>query len=325
MATAIDSIVSDADIAVYAKDVINLPRADANRYREQVNRLRELLEGYIESNPEYGLVKMLNAGSVAKGTALSSLNDMDVAVYLRPSNAPSQEDELLDWLADRLREANPNLAPEQIEPRQHCVRVSYRGSGLDIDVAPVLYEDQPNDCGYLVDKHTGERVLTSIPLHLKFIRSRKERHPEHLAQLIRLMKWWIRQRKIADPDFRLKSFLAELVIAHRVDAGLDPSGYSDGLERIFAYIVESGLKHRIAFADYYQANRLPPPTGRPIEVFDPVNPANNVAGTYTEAQRLSIVEAAADALDALTEARYATTKARAVAMWRVLFGPSFRS
>ena len=60
-----------------------------------------------------------------------------------------------------------------------------------------------------------------------------------------------------------------------------------------------------------------------IEIFDPVNPENNVASMYTENDRLKIVEAAHNALDAIHEAKHSNTKTRAVERWQAVLGPSF--
>lgn len=46
---------------------------------------------------------------------------------------------------------------------------------------PVLYEGAPDDVGDLVNKDTGEKLLTSVRQHLDFIRGRKEQHPVRLA------------------------------------------------------------------------------------------------------------------------------------------------
>ena len=96
------------------------------------------------------------------------------------------------------------------------------------------------------------------------------------------------------------------------------------LEEFFAFVVKGGQASRIAFTDYYARAELPAPTGNTIEIFDPVNPKNNVTESYTVADRTSIEEAAHRALDALGEARYATTKADAVECWQDVLGPSFR-
>ena len=319
-----EPFIKHSHVVSFAEARVNLGRDDVRDYRDQVNRLRERLEAYIREHPDYSLVKMLHSGSVIKGTALKTVNDMDVAVYIRPSDETTDEERLLAWLVERLREVYPTMKPEQFVLQEHCVTVSFAGSGLDVDVVPVIYEDDPDDRGYLIVKDTGERVLTSIPLHLQFIRSRKKAEPGHFAQIVRLLKWWVRHRKSEDQAFRFKSFMVELLCAYLADDGLNTSDYPAALERVFAYLVRSNLKERIAFADYYGGGSLPSGSQTSIEMFDPVNPKNNVAAKYSDSDRSRIIEAAKDALDALTEARYATTQGRAVAMWQELFGPSFR-
>ena len=314
--------IDHAEIAAFAEERVNLRREDAEEFRAQVNNLRSKLEVHIESHPDFDLKKMLLSGSLAKGTSLSTLNDIDVAVYVEAEKPPASESELLNWLTQKLRDAYPQMKPEQIKPVTHCVRISFSGSGLHVDVAPVHYHGAADDVGYLLSK-TGKTVLTSIPLHLEFIRKRKNRHPQHFAQVVRLVKWWINQQKASDTDFRFRSFMAEMILAHLSDKGLDFSRYPEALEKFFAFLVQEKLGKRIAFTDYYPATDLPAKTGRPIEIFDPVNSSNNVAEDYDETVRRKISVAAEEALDAIVEARFATTKGRSVDCWRRVFGPSF--
>lgn len=319
------SHVSHSDIRDFADTRVNLPSDIAQKHRDQVNRLRDRLKKHIDEHPDFALVKMLHAGSVAKGTALKTVNDLDAAVYVRPEDAPGDDSHLVPWLAERMREANPNLAYDQIVEDKHCVTISFRGSGLDVDVVPVLFEDEEDDKGYLVDKDTGVRMLTSIPLHLEFIRTRKTTQPTHFAQVIRLAKWWVKEQKTRNPDFKCKSFMVELVLAHLADHGeVDFANYGEALAGFFAYIVKTGLTHRLAFTDFYSASALPPSTGAPIEIFDPVNPNNNITVWYSDADRQRLVEAATEAGDAVDEALFSDTKGRAVECWQLVLGSSFR-
>ena len=320
-----DPFIAHADIRSFAEARVNLPSDSARRYREQVNRLRERLAEHIADNPGFALVKMLHAGSAAKGTALRTINDLDAAVYVKKDQTPVNERELVPWVADRLREAYPQKDPNDVSTDSpHCVKIHFRGSGLDVDVVPVLYEGDENDYGYLVDKFTGERLLTSVPRHLEFIRKRKAANQTHLAQVVRLVKWWASQRKAENSAFKCKSFLLELLVAYLADHGAELKDYPQALEGFFSYIVKTGLEERVAFTDYYQTSRLPGPTGAAIEVFDPVNAENNVTDKYTWADRQALVEAAEEAADAIREAYYATTKGRGVELWQVVLGPSFR-
>lgn len=319
-----DPPITHAEIADFAAESVNLGREEAEEYREQVRRLREKLDKYAADHPDFGLIKTLLSGSLAKGTALKTLNDIDLAFYVRAEKTPSTEPDLLNWLAERLREAYPQMKPDQIKPNQHSVCIKYAVSGLSVDVVPVQYKGDPDDRGYLFASSGGEPVLTSIPLHLAFIRKRKAQQKDHFGQVIRLVKWWVRLQKIQDEGFKLKSFMTEMIVSHLADNGVKMSDYTVALEKVFSYIVKSRLKERIYFTDYYPVSKLPGPTGKAMEIFDPVNEANNVAAIYDDAHRQKIVGAAQDALEAISEARFATTRGRAIECWRDVLGPSFQ-
>ncbi len=268
---------------------------------------------------------MLHSGSVRKGTALRTTSDMDVAVYVKSSVAPTGSDgELIPWMRARLEEAFPQLKPEQFEEQDHCVTLTYVASGLSVDAVPVLYEGEDDNVGYLINKNTGDRVLTSVSRHIEFIKKRKDKHPDDFAQVVRLAKWWVKQLKARDPGFRLKSFMVELLLAHLSDTGQSFADHPAALEALFDYILDSGLQERIAFKDFYAASKLPEANGAVMEIFDPVNPDNNVAARYTDSNRRAIVAAAEEAADAIAEAMYSDTKSRAVARWQTILGTSFK-
>lgn len=313
------SEITHDDVARFATERINLPLETVKKHRRQVNLLRERLEAKIAEDPAFDLVKMLHAGSVAKGTALRTINDLDVALYVKANGAPRDGGDLLLWLAERLAEANPNMKPEQFEPQTHCVTINFHGTGLNVDVVPVLYEGDKDDYGWLVHKRTGEHLLTSISLHLKFMRDRKQRYGADYTQLIRLVKRWKQEKGL-----RFKSFMIELLWARLAATGTPLADYPAVLEDFFTYIVKSGLKERVFFTDHYAAGKLPTGNTGVIEIFDPVNPTNNVAKNYEESDRQAIINATHEALDALIEAKYATTKSEAVECWQDILGKGFR-
>lgn len=80
--------VDHGDIARFADERVNLKRDDASELRAQANRLRDRLDSYLEENPHFELRKMLLSGSLAKGTALKSISDIDVACYVSSETAP---------------------------------------------------------------------------------------------------------------------------------------------------------------------------------------------------------------------------------------------
>lgn len=316
--------VTHAVLAKFATDKVNLSPTRVKDYREQAKRVRERLEKHIDAHPDFALIKMLNSGSVAKGTALSTSGDMDLAVYVRRAEAPEGGEELVYWLRDRLREAYTTLDEDQFLAQEHCVTLKFRtASYVDVDVVPVLYEGEADNVGTLIVKDTGARVSTSVTRHLDFIRARKGSSPSDWAQVVRLLKWWVAECKDRDPQLRFKSFLVELICAHLKDDGGSVSDYPAAMEAFFAYIVNTQLSERIAFGDYYDTSELPESTRQPIEVVDPVNAENNVAGSYTTSDRERIVTAARSALECLADASYATTKSRSIEDWQEILGPSF--
>jgi hypothetical protein len=315
--------VDHADIVRFAQDKVNLPKGEADEYRAQARRLREKLEGYIADHPDFTLKKMMVSGSLAKGTALKSLNDIDVACYVSGAQAPHKIQALLDYLAERLRKAFPNMSPDQVQPQTYSVTVSFRGSGLDVDVVPILYDGDTDWYGNLVSQEDGSLLMTNIPLHLAFIRKRKAAQEVHFAQVVRLVKFWARRMKSEKDGFRFKSFMIEMILAHLCDQGLDLSDYPEALQHFFTYIATTGLKDRIVFSDYYDGAKVPE-LADPVQIIDPVNAYNNVSRLYTRGEADAIIDAALDAGDAIDAALAAPTKQDTVYYWQKLFGPGFQ-
>lgn len=103
--------VNHADLARFADERVNLKREDATDLRAQANRLRDRLETYLADHPDFALRKMLLSGSLAKGTALKSISDIDVGCYVSSDSAPEKIADLVDWLAKSLK------PPSQLQAR----------------------------------------------------------------------------------------------------------------------------------------------------------------------------------------------------------------
>lgn len=315
--------VGHVEIAQFAQDRVNLPKDKADEYRAQARRLREKLETHLAEHPDFTLRKMLLSGSLAKGTALRSLNDIDVACYISGADAPHDVSALLKYLAERLRKAFPNFSPDQVSPKTYSVTVSFRGTGLDVDVVPILYDGDPQWYGNLVSQDDGSFLKTSIPLHLDFAANRKKAQVTHFAQVVRLVKFWARRMKQENEGFRFKSFMIEMILAKLCDDGLDFSDYPEALQHFFTYLAKSDLRQRIVFTDYYPASSVGSFSDR-VQIIDPVNAQNNVSKLYTASNADLIADAALDAGDAIDAALAAPTKQLTVAYWQKVFGTSFQ-
>lgn len=315
--------VGHKELAAFAEDKVNLPHDKALELRAQARRLREKLQEYVGEHPDFTLKKMQLSGSLAKGTALRSLNDIDVACYISGAEAPQDVSALLEYLAARLRKAFPNFKPEQVKPQTYSVTVSFLGSGLDVDVVPILYSGDPQWYGNLVSQDDGSFLRTSIPLHLDFAKTRKQRQEKHFAQVVRLVKFWARRMKAENEGFRFKSFMIEMVLAKLCDEGRDFSDYPEALQHFFTYLARSNFREQIAFSDYYPPSSIPC-FSEPVRIIDPVNADNNVARLYTSAHADAIVDAALDAGDAIDAALAAPTKQETVRYWQKVFGSAFQ-
>ncbi len=315
--------VDHKDLARFAQEKVNLPKPKADEYRAQARRLREKLNGYLGDHPDFTLRKMLISGSLAKGTALRSLNDIDVACYVSGADAPSDIPKLLDYLAEKLRKAFPNFSPDQVKPQTYSITISFRGSGLDVDIVPILYFGDENWYGDLISQDDGSFLKTSIPRHLEFAQKRKDAQPQHFTQVVRLIKFWAKKEKRERDGFRFKSFMIEMVLAKLVDEGTDLSDYPEALQSFFTYIAKTRMRQEIIFDDYYPKSDVGTLLS-PVKIIDPVNPENNVARLYCENQADLIVEAALEAGDAIDAALASTTKQDTMYYWQKVFGSSFQ-
>ena len=314
--------VGHSEIRSFAVDKVNLPVEKASKYREQAKGLQDRLQNYLDDHEDFSLRRMVLSGSLAKGTALKSLNDIDVGCYITGVDESTDTTDLINFLVEKLGKAYPNFSQDQITPQTYCVTVSFKGSGLDVDIVPILYNGDPQWKGKLVSQRDGTLLDTSVPMHLQFIKKRKSEHKIHFAQVVRLVKFWIKQRKSEDEDFRFKSFMAELILATLADDGCDFTDYPEALQSFFSYVASSNLKEVIAFSDYYSIDRIPKCDDR-VKVFDPVNSENNAAKRYGFLEAQKIIDAAIDAGDAIDAAMYATTKEKTIYYWQKVFGPTF--
>ena len=328
------SHVTHEVLADHAENKVNIPADEAKKRRVQVNHLRSGLEAHIAAHPGYDLVKLRASGSTAKHTAIRRRrgegSDADVAAYVRAASVGGIGADvagLLEWLRDRCIEVyGATKVADDFVISEHAIGITLRGSGLKIDVAPVLYTGEPDDRGYLITRQ-GDRVLTSVTQHLALIRARRDAAGPNYRELIRLLKAWIREAKRNDDQLRCKSFLIELIVAHLWDHGwngeqLAVTDYPRAFEQVLSYIARTELRAPVVFADFYPVTAVED-TGDAIQVWDPVNPANNVARTYTDGDRQRLVKTATAALEDIAWAAHAPAKADANQAWRNLLGPGF--
>lgn len=309
--------LNNTELQYYDSNVLRLPADKRKEYHEQVDRLITELSRTVREKTAIKITKVIKAGSFAKFTILRKTStdpvDVDVVFYI---SGRSIDHETLQGLNDTiyklLIEIYPNKDVEDFEIQRKAATVSFVGTGLSVDIVPVIEDPQRAGYGWQFDLQDGSKLETCAPCQIKFVRDRKNKDKD-FRTLVRLMKKWRNHAELKP----LKSFIIELLVAHLLDTEGNTGSIEQRFRRILLYIAQSGLKERIQFAENT------PPFGTfndPVVIIDPVYSLNNVASRITEAERQMIVAAAQNAWEA---AHFASAEDD-TEVWKEIFGPRFK-
>jgi tRNA nucleotidyltransferase (CCA-adding enzyme) len=309
--------LSNIELYHYDANVLRLPADKRKEHHNQVDRLVAELSQRIRQNTEIRITRVVKAGSFAKFTILrrTSTDPIDVDVVFYISNRSVNVDTLQslnDTIHKLLVGIYPNKNVEDFEIQRKATTVSFVGSGLKVDVVPVIEDPNRPGYGWQFDLQTGSTMQTCAPRQIQFVRDRKNADKD-FRTLVRLAKKW---RNHAELD-ALKSFVIELIMAYILDKEGSAGSVEQRFRRFLLYIAQSGLKEKIQFPENVA------PFGSftdPVVILDPVCSQNNVASRITEAERIAIVEAAQSAWEA---AHFASAEDD-TEVWKELFGPRFR-
>jgi Second Messenger Oligonucleotide or Dinucleotide Synthetase domain/tRNA nucleotidyltransferase, second domain len=309
--------LNDTEIRYYDSNVLRLPNHKRKEYHGQVDRLVSDLSKRLRDQSELKVTKVVKAGSFAKYTILRKTSedpvDVDVVFYI---SGRSVEKETLASLKELIYEAliklYPTKAIEDFEIQRKAATVTFVGSGLSVDIVPVIEDVTRPGYGWQFDIHDSTKVQTCAPCQIKFVRDRKDMD-EDFRTLVRLAKKW-RNRIELKP---LKSFAVELIMAHVLARNGAQGSIEQRFRDFLLYIAQSELKEVITFPENGKALRV---FADPVVILDPVCDVNNVAARISEDERQEIVKAAKDAWET---ANFASTEDN-IEVWKELFGPRFK-
>lgn len=309
--------LTNTQLRYYDSNVLRLPADKRKEYHEQVDRLIAELSRSVRDKTEIKITRVVKAGSFAKFTILRKTSvdpvDVDVVFYISGRSIDRETLESLnDLIYDLLLKIYPNKAVEDFEIQRKAATVSFVGSGLSVDIVPVIEDEGRDGYGWQFDLQDGSSMQTCAPCQVKFVRDRKDRDQD-FRTLVRLAKKWRNQAELKP----LKSFTIELIMAYLLDQeGVDGS-VEQRFRRFLLYIAQSELKERIQFPENTG------PFGAfsdPVVILDPVFSLNNVAARITEAERQQIVEAAREAWET---ANFASAE-NENEVWKEIFGPRLK-
>lgn len=313
--------LTDSQLNFYVNDVLALRQKHKQKYQPQIDYLIQTLSKAINQNTTLGVIKVVQAGSWPKGTALRPRDgidlDIDLVVYIKIDEASKADlAKLHTSLIGLLQNAYPQKSAEDFTPSVKTVGITYRVSGLKVDLVPVVPLQSPADYVWQPEIGGGGAFRTSPPGQLKFIRGLKA-SDARFATVVRLLKRW---RHLAELDHP-SSFVLELVAAHVTITQGAPPSIEEGLLRVLVYIAQSGLKERISFTG---AIGSLPARESLVRIYDPTNNENNGAAWIDEAARKEIVAAAERGAEALNLAAIRREKGDTLAAWKSVLGTPFR-
>jgi tRNA nucleotidyltransferase (CCA-adding enzyme) len=310
--------LSNTQLRYYDSNVLRLPAEKRKEYHEQVDRLITELCKSVRNRTEIKITKVVKAGSFAKYTILRKTNvdpvDVDVVFYIAGKDADHETLKSLgDTIYDLLIKQYPTKSVEDFEIQRKAATVTFVGTGLSVDIVPVIEDPERPGYGWQFDIETGDKVDTCAPGQIKFVRDRKNTDAD-FRTLVRMAKKWRNHNAIS----KLKSFAIELIMAHVLDTQGKGGSIEQRFRNFLLYIAQTGLADPISFPE----NSLP--LGEfddPVVILDPVASANNVASRLSEAERQEIVAAAEAAWENASFAAADNDNE----IWKEIFGPRFKT
>lgn len=308
--------LNDAQLRRYDSNVLRLPADKRKEYHEQVDRLIDNLCKNVRNKTEIKITKVVKAGSFAKFTILRRTSedpvDVDVVFYIEGKDADAESlESLSSQIHDLLVDQYPNKSVEDFKIQRKAATVQFVGSGLAVDIVPVIEDDTRDGYGWQFDLSDGSKMETCAPCQIKFVRDRKNADKD-FRTLVRMGKRWRNRAEI-----KLKSFMIELIFAYLLDRDGPEGGIEQKFRDFLLYIAQSGLKETISFPENSAFFR--PQFDDPVVILDPVCSSNNVASRVTEGERLEIVAAAQEAW----EVAYFASTEDDDEVWKEIFGPKF--
>ena len=310
--------LSNTQIRYYDSNVLRLPADKRTEYHAQVDRLIAELRKHVRNHSEIKITKVVKAGSFAKYTILrrTTVDPVDVDVVFYISGRDITHDTLKtinDLIYSLLIKIYPTKAVEDFEIQRKAAKVTFVGTGLSVDIVPVIEDENQPGYGWQFDIEDGSSMQTCAPCQITFVRDRKNQDGD-FRTLVRMAKKWRNHAGLT----HLKSFVIELIMAHVLAQQGTAGSIEQRFRNFLLYIAQSGLKEEISFPE----NTAPfAKFTDPVVILDPVCSLNNVASRVTEAERQEIVAAATEAWERAAHASAGNDNE----VWKELFGPRFKT
>ncbi len=325
-------VLSNTDLKVFV-DKIRLKPENMPKYKEQVKRLLGNLEDKIKNDQRTGLkvTRAVISGSWNKHTILRPTGDtpidIDLVLFIGgDENIINDISKLHDFIVSYLEEIYPqkDIARDvDAEGHTKSVKIKFLGSGLEVDIVPVVPIKTPEGYVWQPQRGVGGKYITSIDKQLAFAKERREENSSYTS-IVRCLKWWRNYKELKPEDGTpgLSSFSIELIVAYLdLTRGIE-TNIEEGIIRFFEF-VSTTTKPFPDISFRGAINNVPVNYDTPIFVADNTNNENNACKKLTSDSWKEIVEEASEAFDALCRAESYKAEGATIEEWKNVFGPTF--
>jgi hypothetical protein len=226
---------------------IKLKQENMPKYRDQFNNLIEKLEKKISEDIRSGakITKVIRAGSWKKGTILrpegENAVDVDLVFYVEgDDNLKVDIEKLHDFVVGYLEEIYPMKDIRRdvdAEGKTKSIKIKFSGTGLEIDIVPVVPLVEPKEYVWQPERGGGGRYITSVTGQLSFAKERKDNNSS-FTSLVRAIKWWrnYKELKSDNSSENLSSFTIELIASYlEIEKGV-VTDIESGIIRFFEFL-----------------------------------------------------------------------------------------
>lgn len=303
---------------------IKLKRDSMGKYRDQVANLKKELGDKIKNDESTGVKvsRFIIAGSWKKHTILRATGDnpidMDLVLFITGDDSLREDvSKLHDFVVKYLEQIYPTkdiLRDVDAEGRTKAITIKFAGTGLHVDIVPVVPLSKPEGFVWQPERGGGGRYHTSVDGQLEASNGYRSRNALYTS-IVRSLKWW---RNYKELDL-LTSFVIELIVAYLDEHEGVCTTIEDGIIRFFRFLSDPDFPV-ISFSE--AINDVPQFT-TPVFVADPTNNENNAASKMSNDGWAEVVREATDAYESLHIARSKAASGATVDEWKHVFGPSF--
>lgn len=310
---------------------IKLKSENMQKYRDQINNLKQKLEDKIKNDDKTGLkvTKYILAGSWKKHTILKPTGenpiDIDLVLYVEGDDKIQNDlKKLHDFIVGYLEEIYPQKDINKdvdAEGNTKSITIKFSGTGLEVDIVPVIPISNPKEYVWQPQRGGGgKRYITSVSKQLEFSSGLRNNNPSYTS-IVRAIKWWrnFKELKPTENEPGLSSFAIELIVAYLdINKGIE-TNIEEGIIRFFQFVSDPNFPI-IKFKD--AINNIPS-YDTPIFIADNTNNENGVAKKLTNSIWDEIIDEAEDAFDTLNIAQSKNNEGDTVEEWRRVFDRTF--